>query len=889
MAVRRLILALLLATVPVAARAQRAVDPGGVATRLVTLAPPQGSAPDSVTYRVDMADGFRLFARPSGSAAVLADLIRLPLTFGVSPTAPAGEVEAGRVVATWSGGAESVHPFTVQVLPRHELRFWIGRDAVTGTPGGTLELGYRLGNRGNAVDTVEIQLQAPDGWTRAALPARVVLVPGDTAVGTIQLVASEDAQPGAERVVGIVARGREAREARSVRVIVVGETRWFGDLASLPSTVFLGSTTGTDGVGGVSVQAAGEIRPGTRMTLDFRHSDQPFAAPAFRRALTGPRFRLALVNPAWRLAAGDVFTRRDLFTGPSAHGTGLDARWDGESRGVALFVAAPANGLGHEEGHLARATGYLRTGVGRFTAVVSDLRRDADIFEGFGMRSAGLRYDAVRSGQRLAIQAGLMEVTADSSGSRLGPALEAEYVLQHDRGSLTARLRTVPATVPRTAAYGDELVVSGTAGLLPGLSALGWGFLTSSPLLGADEPAGSTGLAGGLRYIVAGSGTQLQLTGHLRDTEVPDLASASTRRTLRATVDAPAGPVFLEIDGEWGRAETVLNAVRTEGPFRSFRGGLRWSRTSEWAWLGLYHRDPGTGTALTSAELAGAVRLGPAEIQGGLSAQLDAPPAQGVSLWTGTTIDVTREIAATIGVDYSPTGIGDRWRLSLGLTRSFALPLPVRREPAAHGIVYEDRNGNRVRDAGEPVLPDVTVRLGALATTTDQDGAFRFMDPVRGPLRLETAELPLGLMVPADVYLPSAGYVEIPVVRTAALELILFLDRDDDGEWDDTEDPADGVVVSIIAADGRTRDIATDSEGRARASALSPGDYTLRIHPPATRRTGGPALERKLTVTPGGTVRQTIPVPLRRREIRLPDGARLQMQQGRPNSTRDAP
>lgn len=123
-------------------------------------------------------------------------------------------------------------------------------------------------------------------------------------------------------------------------------------------------------------------------------------------------------------------------------------------------------------------------------------------------------------------------------------------------------------------------------------------------------------------------------------------------------------------------------------------------------------------------------------------------------------------------------------------------------------------------------------------------------------------------MVPPDVHLPSAGFVEIPVVRTAALEVTIFLDRDGDGERDDGEEPA-RVVISLVGPDGRTRDVATGAEGRARVGALAPGVYTLRVHSP-TSGPVGPTVQRSLTVSPGGTVRATIALPLRQREIRMP-------------------
>lgn len=853
---------LLLAALARTAPAQTAVRPAGVATTVVALTAPAGV--DSVDWRVVMADGFRLFAPSSGGAVVSDAPIRLPLTFGVPRQAAAGPLMAGRVVATWSDGTKTTHPFSVEVLPRYELRFWLGAETVTPGPRETVTIGYRLGNRGNAVDTVRVEARVPQGWTGGALPERVVLAAGDTALGTITLVPGDAVVAGADQRVGITAQGLRDRETRSARIVVVGEERWFGDLASVPSTVFLGSTTGMDGLGAVAVEAAGEIQPGTRMSLVLRRTDQPLAPPAFRQQLAGSELRFSLERRDWRATGGDVYTRSDLFTGASVRGTGVDAAWTGESRGGSLLWAVPSSRLGTEDGHVLRAEGYVGAAAGELTAIVSDLRRESPLLEGFGLSALGLRYRTGARDHGVAVQLGAMRVSTDSSGSRVGPSVQADYHLRRDRSSVTARLRAVPATTPRTAAYGDELSVAGTAGLAPRLSALGWGYLTRSRILGQGV-ARSTGAAAGVRYDHRG-GAQLQLTGNVRDTR--GIAGLSgSRRSLTTNLEMHTGPLTLELDGEWGHLRSVIDTMRIEKPFGSIRAGARWYRSRDWAWIGLSYRDEAI-TTITAVDLAGLVDLGRVEIQGGLTARLDVAVDRGTALWTGTTIDLSDRLAATIGVDYDPAGIGDAWRFSLGLTRSFALPLPVRREPAAYGLVYEDRNGNRARDPGEPAMPGLTVRLGILSDTTDQEGRFRFMESGRGGLRLDAMDLPIGVMVPADVHLPATGYVEIPVVRTASLQLFLFLDRDGDGERDGVEDPADGVVVSIVAADGRTRDVAANVDGIARAGGLSPGEYTIRIHR-AGPRGADRVIQRTVSIPAGGAVSTVVAIPLRQREIRM--------------------
>lgn len=868
-------LAILLLVLPAAGVAQATVDPvtvdpGGVATVVATLPIPDRGAGDSVSYTVRMADGFDLFAPSTGTRPVRGRPLRLPLTFGAGAGAHAGEVEAGRVIAEWAGGARTVTAFRVRVPTRYELKLRLGREVVTSARDRPAEVSYYLRNEGNTVDTVAVAVRAPGAWQADAVPNRVTIAPGDTAAGTIRLLPPETASSGAETVVIVEARGRGTRASATVRHVGVSEKGWLGDLASVPSTLFVGSATG-GGLGGVALQAGGQVRADTRIGLQLRHAEDPWVTPALRGGLTGPDFRLDVDHRSWRVALGDVYTGSDLFSGPSVHGKGIDAAWAGEERGAAVTIARPNSGFSREDGHLVRGSGYIETASGRWTAVLSELRRDAALLGGFGMRSLGVRYDV--SGDRIGeitVQASLIHVDSDTGASATGPAVEADYQKIGDSYSLLARLRRVPATVPGTAAAGDEILVSGTAGLTDGVSLLGWGFVTRSPLLGIDDPGHTAALATGARYSIRGTGTRLQLTGHLRDSRTPYLGRSATRRTVRAAIDAPVGPIDVRVDGEWGREEWT-DSVASSAPFESARLSLNWSAGPDWAWAGLTYRNSGLADALALMDVGGRIRMGAVEIEGGINADLKRSIEDGTSLWTAGRFPVTRSTDATLGVDYTPYFGTDRWSVSIGVSRRFALPLPLPSQPAVRGIVFEDLDADGARDPGEPALPGVGVRLGVLETRTDGDGEFRFEDAVEGSLRVDTRTLELGLMVPPDVYLPTSGSVAIPVVRTAALELIMFLDRDGDEVRDEAEEAAAGVMVSLVAEDGRTRHAAADDEGRVRISALSPGSYTLRVHPPGTSRTGGRPIDRTISVEPGATVQSTVPVAVRLREIRMPE------------------
>jgi hypothetical protein len=366
-------------------------------------------------------------------------------------------------------------------------------------------------------------------------------------------------------------------------------------------------------------------------------------------------------------------------------------------------------------------------------------------------------------------------------------------------------------------------------------------------------------------------GIRANALAHYRIAErVGDGSPASATRSVRTGLDLPLGPVVLETDADLGTITTDASRA-----YRQLRSGLRWTGRGQWAWIGLAHYDAGLGAPATAVDLTGAVRLAGVELQGGLNGRLDgARLADAVTLWSGSSVPVSRSVRVDWGVDYRPHAAGSPWRFSLGVSRSLRVPLPVTRAAALHGVVFEDRDGDLRRGPGEPPLRDVAVLFGPLRTTTDGEGRYVFHDAVNGRLSLGPAALPAGYVVPAEAHLSSSGRVDIPVIRTATLELVLFLDRDGDEEKDPAEDAAKGVVVSLVDREGRRRDAASDDEGRITLRSLSPGSYTLLVHAPDDARAPAPPLEIPLSLAPGATEARTVAVPLRRREVRMPGGGR---------------
>jgi hypothetical protein len=94
---------------------------------------------------------------------------------------------------------------------------------------------------------------------------------------------------------------------------------------------------------------------------------------------------------------------------------------------------------------------------------------------------------------------------------------------------------------------------------------------------------------------------------------------------------------------------------------------------------------------------------------------------------------------------------------SVGQARSDGQAHPAEQ---ARGVVFEDRNGNGVRDDGEPGLPDVAVSNGEQVVLTDADGAYRI--PVEAEQILFVSQ-PRGYRAPVNAFqLPQFFYRHYP-------------------------------------------------------------------------------------------------------------------------------
>ncbi len=181
------------------------------------------------------------------------------------------------------------------------------------------------------------------------------------------------------------------------------------------------------------------------------------------------------------------------------------------------------------------------------------------------------------------------------------------------------------------------------------------------------------------------------------------------------------------------------------------------------------------------------------------------------------------------------------------------------------GNVYDDKDGDCIRDPGETGIEGVLIEifddLGRLvnSTRTDSAGNYRFDNLKPGTYRLNETQ-PIGYAqsgqdagtaggddsitdVISAIALGSgvnATEYDFCELRVASLEGQVFADLNEDCIFDANESPIPGVRIELLDVNGNVIATAfTDSQGNYRFVNLMPGIYTVRETQPSGYFQGG--------------------------------------------------
>jgi len=204
---------------------------------------------------------------------------------------------------------------------------------------------------------------------------------------------------------------------------------------------------------------------------------------------------------------------------------------------------------------------------------------------------------------------------------------------------------------------------------------------------------------------------------------------------------------------------------------------------------------------------------------------------------------LTRSLDLRIGyVD----DLRDRRSLSIGLVGAFQFNAPRRySDPdedrgVLKGRVFFDRNRDGIRQADEPGIGGVVIRVArqGLALRADGQGHYTIQNLPPGiySLMVDTRALPLGMQVPEDVSgraTVAQGRItelDIPVIASGQIRGAVFIDRDGNGEPSPGEDRLEGVRIDIMSVEtGETRSQRAAAFGQYGFENLGPGDYRIEV------------------------------------------------------------
>jgi hypothetical protein len=175
-----------------------------------------------------------------------------------------------------------------------------------------------------------------------------------------------------------------------------------------------------------------------------------------------------------------------------------------------------------------------------------------------------------------------------------------------------------------------------------------------------------------------------------------------------------------------------------------------------------------------------------------------------------------------------------RWNFRLARRFLFGGGAPGHREGlpefgSIRGCVFEDLNGNRHQDDGEPGLPGLVLRLGSGAEAiTGPAGEYALPEAatVMETLTFDVARLPTRYLAPEDVHLQERLLPGQSVTRNFPIRLAasvvgrVVLDQGD---------RAVGLPDVLLKVVGTHHDVFTDREGRFYIPGLEPGPAVLEI------------------------------------------------------------
>ena len=808
------------------------------------------------------------------------------LTLRVPSDARVGLLDVADVVFQAPDDRSATVPVVLRVPAIVGMRLDGPREFRDLRAGDRLEIAYRVQNVGNDVESVVVQLRAPDGWLGRTADSLVVeVLPFATADVRLNVRVPATVSGGGEyRVTAMVRSTREgsaelARLATDLSVVAREAKR--EDIMFRPTSVAVASSQGSGLTTGF--RADGEISDGVYLRATVMPQRPQSGLEAIALASVGALglpFQASLSSATWNADIGMVSAALNPLTGVNAVAEGVSLR--GRFNGRETTVFAGRSGLrGNATGSHVGAGTWWQTGFGRVGGSASRMRESFGSGFSRDLTSLGADWSGSAFGN-WAMDGGLA-LRSFGGGEHLGYRLGGAR--DYDRGIVRLGFTHAPGGSAAFANGVDNFDASvqhamnerwrmdanvirvrdiGGGGFSSRSTAVGLGqqyewteqttfslrgmssqFQTTSATAGLGRFGSSThSLSGGANHRVGGwtfnSNLQVGIVG--RDAELFSGAVSEVRVLQRG------------LQGGVSRNVARLGQIST-GFGRMMTGagtGQPTDVTSAFARLAAVPVMVGAFPVRMNADMQ---YIGSAE----RSALI------GLRFGASTPLPGGLELAST--VERNPFFV-DRngnagWIMALRVSAATSVFSP--RRSGAGGVVFEDLNGNGLRDPGEPGVAGVRLRQGETRMRTDRDGNYTVPVGVRGVLELEAAAVPLGLVLHPRAAASLSELRDFPLVPTGVMTLQINIDADADGRRPEVD--LAPLVVWLTDADGREWVGRAIRTGEFRFENIPVGRYSVRFDlsqlSEPLRTTG----DESVLVTRGAETRNV--VSLRGREVRF--------------------
>jgi len=849
-----------------------------------------------VQYQVVPEGDAHLVGALNGTVAVTSGEANRPVvvTANLSKSAPAGVQTVARVQFSQSGAVRGEVLVRLNVLTIHSALIRLGQTVLGGHAGDRIPLRYFVTNTGNATDTLAVRLLAPAGWRVVGAPTTIVIPAGATATDEVTLWVPNDAGIGSVRLGVIVsAGGRDLARADAGLEVVAGAALHGGPSLQVNSGVASVLTNRTSAPV-FEVDATGPLANGLTMSGRFIQATNTATADPIALARVGYYLGgsyLSVGASHWRATAGATGHTFSDITGLNAYGRGASFSFDDTRYTADVLGASPSVGTQSSSGHLYGARIGMHVDGGWVGATATDLQDN--VFAPRQLRAIGVGgMSPAFSGFTLS---GELAHRSYATGSGMGWSAEVDQRSADNQfqlralsapGGAAAYARAKSEFDAQAAHTIGNLQLNGSAFLstdqnqgFGSLRSVGW---SVSPRYEVDSHLSLTLDAHGSAYSVNGA------VGSFGSNETAVRAGAAmhvgpfyasgglTAGQVSRTTNLPNAPSIVDAGGRYG-IEGTMGASTDRGLFEA---GVSYDQSA--ARVGYLPHEALLSIRADNVPVWGNSRVH-AEVQQYLWFG-SLPSATLVRL--GVVVPLPQDLHLTVDVQHNPlltgpTG-GNRWVPVVKLEHTLSVETGSS-HALVRGVVYEDGNGNGVRDRGEAGVPGVVVRRGDETTVTDKNGEFTLIQETAERLRVDETSLPFGDVAnPAsELQSPDQRRVEIGIWATASVQVRLVPTADETGRVPRV-DFRPGLVNAVDSA-GNVWSARTDSTGTARFDALPPGTYHLDFQLQDVREpvhTTGPA--PTFVVKPGATV-PAIRVPVYPRPVRLFDPTN---QRGRGGATK---